>query len=179
MSSNISFNVVKAAKKMSISQSLRPIRSTDNPVIAQIIRQVLTEFGANRPGFAFMDPELDDLTRAFSDEKSAYWLALLQDEIVGGAGFGPLVGGDSNTCELKKMYLLPKARGLGLGKKLLENILTAAVQAGYEQIYLETTATMTTAIQLYERFGFQRLSKAWGMTGHHGCEARYARRLVP
>lgn len=157
---------------------LRAITYTDNAIIAHIIRQVLTEFGANRPGFAFVDSDLDDLTRAFSGEKSAYWLALLNGEIVGGAGFGPLIGGDAKTCELKKMYLLPKARSLGFGKELMETILTAAAQVGYEQIYLETTANMTAAMQLYEQFGFKRLSEAWGATGHFGCEVRYARQLV-
>ncbi len=163
---------------MSVTPSLTRIQSADNAIIASIIREVLTEFGANRPGFAFVDPDLDDLTHAFSGEKAGYWLARLDGEIVGGAGFGPLLGGQSETCELKKMYLLPKARGLGFGKLLMLTILDAAAKAGYQQIYLETTATMHDAMSLYQSFGFERLAAPLGETGHFGCEAQFARSLT-
>jgi putative acetyltransferase len=162
---------------MIATQNVRPIQIPDNPFIAAIIRQVLTEYGANREGFAFADAELDELTQAFAGSQSAYWIATMDNKVVGGAGFGPLQGGDPSICELKKMYLLPEARGCGFGKGLMDVILKNAKEAGYRRIYLETTANMTQARALYEKYGFQRLAGPLGATGHFGCEIQYMRSL--
>ncbi|MDX1954778.1 MAG: hypothetical protein SFU20_04540 [Chitinophagaceae bacterium] len=64
---------------------IRPIRPGDNPAIARIIRDSLTEFGANRPGTVYYDPTTDALFELFQQERSAYWVAELADRIVGGA----------------------------------------------------------------------------------------------
>ena len=106
--------------------SLRPIEPGDDPRIASIIRTVMPEFGAVGEGFSIMDPEVDAMHEAYAGEDAAYFVALVDGEVVGGAGVGPLVGGPPDVCELKKMYLLPDARGLGLGRRLLERCLDAA-----------------------------------------------------
>jgi putative acetyltransferase len=154
---------------------IRPIQSTDNAATAAVIRQVLTEYGLNREGFAFVDAELDSLFDHYRAPRAAYYVAELDGRIVGGAGFGPLLGGDSGTAELKKMYLLPEARGLGLGRALMDALLPLVKAGGYTRLYLETVPNMKDAIRLYEKYGFQALDRPMGDTGHHGCQAFYAR----
>ena len=58
------------------------------------------------------------------------------------------------TCEIKRLYVLPQARGLSLGKKLVGEILEIARQAGYQRAILDTGPFMQSAQRLYESFGF-------------------------
>jgi putative acetyltransferase len=53
------------------------------------------------------------------------------------------------------MYILKSARGRGLGKRLLEDLLAAARRGGFAEVWLETNSTLTVAASLYEKYGFQ------------------------
>jgi putative acetyltransferase len=75
------------------------------------------------------------------------------------------------------MYRLPAARGLGLGRRMLEMCLQSARDLGYRKCYLETLAQMDSAQELYERFGFLPLEAPMGDTGHFGCNRWYAMSL--
>jgi putative acetyltransferase len=55
------------------------------------------------------------------------------------------------------MYLEKSARGTGLGKRLLENLLAAARSNGFAEVWLETNSTLVKAISLYKKYGFQLL----------------------
>ncbi|KAF3923121.1 hypothetical protein ABW20_dc0107200 [Dactylellina cionopaga] len=59
-------------------------------------------------------------------------------------------------CEMKRLYTLPSTRGQGVGKALIEDILEFAEGLGYEEMYLDTLATMTAALSIYEKYGFVR-----------------------
>ena len=152
---------------------IRKISAKDNAAMARIIREVMPEFGANGPGFAIHDPEVDDLNAAFSNERSAYYVCVVNGMIIGGAGVAPLKGGDPDTCELQKMYLLPSSRCKGYGKTLLDICLKTARELGYSRCYIETFSTMNTAIGLYEKSGFSRIPGPMGSTGHFGCNTFY------
>ena len=156
---------------------IRRLQEADNAAIAAVIRRVLTDYGLNRPGFAYMDTELDALYQNYPAPLAAYYVAEADGAIVGGAGFAPLLGGDRDTAELKKMYLLPEARGLGIGRSLMEQLLPEARKAGYRRIYLETMPTMREAIRLYRKFGFAPLKGPLGNTGPSGCEAWFLKEL--
>lgn len=157
--------------------TLRPIRSEDNPEMAKVIRTVMPEFGASGPGFAIVDPEVDHMFEAYSKPGHAYFVVERDGRIVGGAGVGALVGGEPGVCELRKMYFLPEARGRGEGQRMLKRCLAAAKELGYRKMYLETLNTMTGAMKLYERLGFQPLCAPMGATGHFGCDRWYAREI--
>lgn len=157
--------------------SIRPIEPADDERMAWIIRTVMTEYGAVGEGYSIIDPEVDDMTEAYAGSEAAYFVALVDGEIAGGGGIGPLVGGPEGVCELKKMYLLPEARGLGLGRRLMELCLGAAREAGYARCYLETLGHMTEARRLYERNGFTPIDAPMGATGHTGCNGWYIRDL--
>ena len=72
--------------------TLRPIIAADNPIIASVIRAVLTEFKANKPGTVYFDPTTDDLSSLFSTPRSQYWILEIDGKIAGGAGIFPTVG---------------------------------------------------------------------------------------
>lgn len=157
---------------------LRPISPADNGAIAAIIRQVLIEFKANCSGFAWADPELDTLATAYQGQDRAYYVVMVGDTLVGGAGFAPFPCNQPHLCELQKMYLLPPWRGRGIGYHLLKRCLDTAQRLGYQGCYLETVSTMTQAHHLYERVGFQPLAVPLGNSGHHGCDRYYFRPLT-
>lgn len=157
--------------------TIRPIEPRDDAALAAIIRQVMTELGAAGPGFAIHDREVDAMSQAYARPGAAYFVVEREGRCLGGAGFAPLAGGLTMTCELRKMYFLPEARGRGVGRRLLAHVLEAARAAGYRRCYLETYHTMDRARVLYEAAGFKRLCEPEGATGHFGCDAWYARDL--
>lgn len=152
---------------------LRTIETQDDATMATIIRTVMPEFGATGSGFAINDPEVDWMSRAYAEPRSAYFVVERGGKVVGGGGVAPLVGGDNRTCELRKMYFLPEARGIGAGAAMMDRCLRAAREFGFQQCYLETLRGMDAAKRLYERTGFRRLDAPLGATGHGGCNAFY------
>jgi putative acetyltransferase len=154
--------------------SIRAIRASDDASVATIIRTVMPEFGADGPGFAIHDAEVDRMSAAYAPPRALYLVVELEGRVVGGGGVGPLAGADPDVCELRKMYFLKEARGLGIGKQVLEHCIAAAREMGYRTMYLETLTGMEAAQRLYEQLGFRRLGCAMGATGHFSCDRYYA-----
>ena len=148
---------------------IRPISPSGNAAIAHIIRTTLLEFGAARPGTVYYDESTDRLSEIFAITGAAYYIAERGGTILGGAGIYPTTGLPDATCELVKMYLLPAARGAGLGRMLMERCIDFALSSHYRQIYLETMPELSQAIKLYEKMGFERLGAPLGSSGHFGC----------
>jgi putative acetyltransferase len=153
--------------------SFRPITAADNPMLADIIRSVLGEFGLQGAGYACNDPETDAMYETYSRSHSYYLVVEKNGCVLGGGGIAPLRGGAEGICELQKLYLLPECRGTGQGRMLLAALLDQAKQRGYHYCYLETVPEMTAAHRLYEKMGFTLIDKAMGNTGHHACTVRY------
>lgn len=149
--------------------NIRPIAPGDNKAMAAIIRDTLTEFGANRPGTVFFDPTTDALYELFQQPGSWYYVAEIDGQLMGGGGLFPTDGLPAGTCELVKMYLLPSARGLGLGKKLITDCIEKARELGYDKMYLETMPELVKAVSVYEKMGFEYLPGPLGNSGHFGC----------
>jgi len=145
--------------------------------VARVIRAVMPEYGARGPGFAINDPEVDAMCAAYPPPGAVYFVLEVDGEVVGGGGVGPLWGGEVGTCELRKMYFLPAARGLGAGRALLARCIEEARARGYRRMYLETLTGMHAAQRLYEGLGFARLAGPVGATGHYGCDRWYALEL--
>ncbi len=65
---------------------------------------------------------------------------------------------ENTTCELKRMYLRKEARGLGIGKLLLEKSISIGKELGYKSMRLDTLPTMQAAIGLYKKMGFYEIA---------------------
>lgn len=148
---------------------IRAIRPSDNPALAGIVRNTLAEFGANKPGTVYFDSTTDALYELFQQPGASYFVAEIDGKIAGGAGIYPTKGLPPDTCELVKMYLIPEARGLGLGRTLIEKSIELAKELGYRKIYLETMPELRQALKVYARFGFEYLTEPMGNSGHTGC----------
>ncbi len=148
---------------------IRPMRRSDNPAVARIIRDVMTEFGAVGCGYSIQDAEVDGMFEAYPPPKAAFYVIEKGRKLLGCGGFAPLAGANKTTCELRKMYYRPELRGKGLGSRLLSQILDAARNAGYRLCYLETLESMTHAQRLYKRHGFEVHEGPMGNTGHTAC----------
>ena len=61
---------------------------------------------------------------------------------------------DNISCEIKRLYLKPLYRGFGLGKILTEKVLEYCRKREYIKAYLDTTARMESAINIYKSLGF-------------------------
>lgn len=157
---------------------LRNIQPRDNPFIAKIIKDTLAEFGANHPGTVYFDATTDTLYELFQNKKAVYNIAEADGEIVGGGGIYPTDGLPDDTCELVKMYLLPKARGAGLGKMMIEKCLQQAKELGFKKVYLETMPELKQALNVYAKFGFEYLKGPMGNSGHTGCSLWMMKELL-
>ena len=156
---------------------VRSIEARDDVAMAGIIRTVMPEFGAVGDGFAINDPEVDFMQRAYAIPRAVYFVVEQAGVVRGGGGVAPLIGGDEDTCELRKMYFLPALRGLGAGQQVIDRCLSTARGFGFRQCYLETLGGMDAAMRLYERNGFERIAAPLGDTGHGGCNTFYLRSL--
>jgi len=157
---------------------LREIRQSDNPIVAEIIRSVMTEFHAVGCGYSINDSEVNDMFTAYSTEGSAFYVVEVNGRVLGCGGYAPLAGGDKETCELRKMYFLPTLRGTGMGTKMLRLCLGEARRDGYKNCYLETMEGMEKARNLYTRHGFKYLKKRMGDTGHSSCGTWMSRGIL-
>jgi GNAT superfamily N-acetyltransferase len=102
--------------------------------------------------FQDVDDELASLPTAYAPPDSTILLVRAPDgAAVGVAGVRRFADGEA---ELKRMYLDPAARGSGMGRTLAEAAISAARALGYRRLLLDTVASLTAAIAIYEALGF-------------------------
>jgi putative acetyltransferase len=146
--------------------TIRPLEPADVPALLNIIADARREHGITERGVELLEPSDRDIYATYQRQRTLYFVALIDGEVVGGAGVAPLPGPDPLTCELQRMYLRADARGRGIGDALLEHCLAAARQFLYVRCYLETVAQMQAAIEFYGRHGFRNLQAPLGRTNH-------------
>lgn len=161
-----------------MNYKIRLIEPKDNKQIEEIILKVSQEYGTYDPdsksgaGAGAGDPELKDIYLAYKDKGSKYWIVVdKNNKVVGGGGYTMLTGTSEaeKICEMQKLFVLPEARGKGLGKKLVELFLSEAAKDGYKEMYLESVKQMKEAKKLYEKHGFRQIKRSKGNTGHFQC----------
>ena len=101
--------------------------------------------------FQDFEDELQTLHKVYSSPRGCIILAKLNGEVLGCIALKPI--GD-NICEMKRLYVRPSARGKGLGKQLVEELIYFARNAGYKAMKLDTIASLKEAIKLYRSKGF-------------------------
>jgi putative acetyltransferase len=146
--------------------SVRPLEHADVPAILPIISGARREYGLEARVPSLLEAADLALIDTYARHRARYFVAVLDNVVVGGAGVAPLGDGESTVCELQRMYLQPLNRGQGAGTMLLSACLDAARELSFTHCYAETISEMAGAISFYERHGFQRLSAPYGNTGH-------------
>lgn len=106
-------------------------------------------------GFQDFEAELQALPGEYAAPRGALLLAWLDGQVAGCCALRPLDNVDyANAAEMKRLFVQPAFRGLGLGRLLAEAILDAARLADYSCVLLDTLNEMETARALYEDLGF-------------------------
>jgi putative acetyltransferase len=125
----------------------------DRNFAAEVISSVLAEYGLGwEPVGA--DRDVLEIENYYLATGGEFWIVESQAQIVGTVGYYP-IGRGENAVEIRKMYLLPQVRGLGLGRFLLQELERAIASGGFQQIWLETASVLVEAIELYESSGYQ------------------------
>ena len=148
---------------------IRQVEKQDEPHLAALIRTVFEEHKAPREGTVYSDPTTDHLFDLFQTDRAVLWVAEVNGEIVGSCGIYPTEGLPKDTAELVKFYILARARGLGIGKQLMEQSIASAREFGYQDIYLESMPEFGKAVSMYQKLGFHSLDSAMGNSGHTSC----------
>jgi len=90
------------------------------------------------------------------DDTAAFIVATSDGQPVGCGGVQHVA---AQTGEIKRMWVDPEWRGAGLGSRLLHHLEATAADLGYQTVRLDTNATLTEAIALYERAGYHHIPR--------------------
>lgn len=121
-----------------------------------------------------------DYAAGHDPEREAFWIAEARGRRVGciacvrREGPGGEEGEEGETAQLRILLVEPSARGLGVGRKLVQECLDFARKAGYRRMMLFTVDGLTAAHQIYRDFGFEVVhSEAVQLWGHHLVEQEW------
>ena len=132
---------------------LQPARS---PADIREAAGLFRDYAASLPvGLEFQgfDAELVELPGKYAPPGGELLLARGGDgAALGCVALRPLES--AGVCEMKRLYVRPEARGLGLGRALVAAIIATAEQRGYAEMRLDSLPSMIGAMAVYRRFGF-------------------------
>ncbi|MBE6100424.1 MAG: GNAT family N-acetyltransferase [Anaerovibrio sp.] len=101
--------------------------------------------------FQHIDEELQNPATKYTAPEGEILVALEGKEVLGMVAYHKH---DKLRCEMKRLYVKPKARGLHLGETLVQEIISHAQRAGFKEMVLDTITPLKSAIHLYEKYGF-------------------------
>jgi putative acetyltransferase len=134
------------------------VRQAVSPEQVEHARQLFLEY-AESLGFSLcfqgFDEELKNLPGAYISPQGRLLLAQVQHQLAGCVALRPI---DSQTCEMKRLFVRPSFRGQGIGRVLVDGIIAEARGVGYERLRLDTVGpSMKDAVALYRRRGFREI----------------------
>ncbi len=136
---------------------ITPATPADFEAARQIFQEYADQLGVDL-GFKNFEAELETLPGDYAEPGGALLLARVNGELAGCCAMRPLVSSDyPNACEMKRLYVRPSHRRLGLGRQLAEAVLDAARVAGYRHVLLDTLTEMESARALYEDLNFEEV----------------------
>jgi N-acetylglutamate synthase-like GNAT family acetyltransferase len=132
--------------------AFREATNEDTDKIIDLVKSILLEFhlvfDSERS-----EKDLLDIEKNYINNSGTF--IVVEDSQHNIIGTCALLRLDDNACKLRKMYVDKKFRGLKLGGRLIERILSKAADLNYKMAYLETVHSMKAAISLYGKYGFE------------------------
>lgn len=129
---------------------IRNWQPTDREAAAALIGKILSDYGL---GWEPDGADIDVMQVETYYQQGEFWVVEQAGNIVGTAAYYPIERGEQ-AVEIRKMYLLPIARGQGLGRFLLEQLEAAIATRGFKEIWLETATVLKEAVEMYESSGY-------------------------
>ena len=149
---------------------IRPVATT-HPDAAALLRSYAEEIEER---FAGREPcRVETKADEYVAPDGAFLVAYDDDQPVACAGLRRLPDGSG---EVKRMYVVPDARGRGLGRRLLERLEDDARELGYTRLRLDTGAQLTEAKQLYRSAGYHEIDD---YNGNTAASHWFEKQLVP
>jgi len=135
--------------------------SPESPAQWDDVRAIFREYARSLAidlSFQDFDAELAGLPGHYAAPHGTVVLAAVDGELAGCGALRPLASADHpRACEMKRLYVRPGHRGLGLGRRLAQALLDRARQAGYASMLLDTLDEMGSARELYAALGFSEI----------------------
>ena len=145
------------ARGIFMTTILRQMRAGEMQALRELMREYARSLDVDLC-FQGFETELADLPGDYAGPRGALLVVDVEGALAGCCAMRALDNVDyANACEMKRLYVRPAFRGLGLGRLLAEGILDAARQAGYSCLLLDTLSDMETARALYQELGFEEI----------------------
>lgn len=120
-------------------------------IVRNLFLEYATELNENLC-FQSFEAEVINPLKKYGEPAGCILLGLINGEPAGCIALMPLP--EPGACEMKRLYVKPDHRKSGLGKQLVTHLIELAKAKGYKKMQLDTLQRLTSAITLYERFGF-------------------------
>jgi putative acetyltransferase len=134
-----------------------PVFPDDLTAIRSLFKEYAQRLGVDLC-FQNFEGELARLPGDYAEPRGALLIASVDGAAAGCCALRPLDTVDyANACEMKRLFVRPEFRGLGLGRQLAEQIMDLARVAGYDCLLLDTLNDMETARALYQELGFEEI----------------------
>ena len=131
--------------------AISPFSERDLEPVRRLFREYADSLSVDL-AFQSFDDEVAGLPGRYAPPAGALLVARVDEEPIGCVALRAI---DTETCELKRLFVHPTRRGGGVGLLLLESAVAKARQLGYRRLRLDTIPGMERAQELYERFGFR------------------------
>ncbi len=133
------------------------IREARTPALVSSARELIEEYSASLGiDLAFQNFELEmaEFPEHYAGPAGRVLVAVEGGEAVGVVGLRRFSG---KICELKRMYVRPRSRGKGVGRKLAKRAIKEARDIGYALMRLDTLSRLKEAVSLYDSLGFEKI----------------------
>lgn len=129
--------------------------SADLDIIRTLLREYTAELNEDLC-FQDFESEVKDPLAKYGPPAGVLLLAYYNEEPAACIAMRALK--EQGVCEMKRLYVRPAYRKYGIGRQLVELLLTTAREKGYKKMKLDTMQRMAAAIALYERYGFIKIT---------------------